>query len=397
MKEQLKELLKSAAKLTKDTALLLRPLTKKEKWDLKRLSEHLNQKELKQVTNAIRQKKARIQLRRLGFSFLISGKDLVPALLSKENEIRALNDKIEREFYEARFEEFSTRAWDALPQYIAPNIIGLIPTKQAAILQLFTSEPLHILMLGDPGTGKTDILHSVKRLASIASFGLGSGTSGAGLSVTVKGKRVSKGLLPMADGGLCCIDELSLMKKEDRAGLLNAMEKGFVSYDKGGEHYQFDARIRLLATANPKEDKFKSYKLAQLKKQLPFDAALLTRFHLVFFVKKASLKQFAEIAEKIISEDKENVKPADLDFIKRYIQHTKDLDVKLPNHLTRQVKNFAMVLKARERRLPYTITPRTVKGIIALAKASARLEMRNEIQTKDLDRVFGIFKSAVEI
>ena len=45
------------------------------------------------------------------------------------------------------------------------------------------------------------------------------------------------------------------MKEENRAGLYNAMEKGFVTYDKGGNHYKFDAKVRILATANPKGDR----------------------------------------------------------------------------------------------------------------------------------------------
>ena len=72
----------------------------------------------------------------------------------------------------------------------------------------------------------------------------------------VKGKEVTKGLLPQADQGIAAIDELNLLKSADMGNLYNSMEKGFVRYDKGSNHIQLESRVRVLATANPKGDKF---------------------------------------------------------------------------------------------------------------------------------------------
>ncbi|MEM4248583.1 MAG: ATP-binding protein [Candidatus Nanoarchaeia archaeon] len=402
-----KWLSRKTAKLIRDSALLARPLTKKEKFQLSKIEAYLNEKDRNRLINLIKQGKARVRLIRFGWSFLISGKDLLPRILFVKPENRKFNPdmdveakdqiwleeqdkKIRKIFFESNFKEFSEKAWTAVPQFIAPNLVGLIEIKQAAALQLFSPEPVHILLLGDPGTGKTDIIRSSAELSPVSSFGLGSGTSGAGLAVTVQGKQVSPGLLPMANGGLCAIDELNLMKKEDYAALYNAMEKGFVSYDKGGKHYKFDAKIKLIATANPSGDKFKSYDLEQVKKQLPFDSALLSRFHLTFLVKRVSLERFAEIAEKLISEDKIKAKKNDVLFIKRYIRYANKLDPKLPNALAEKVKKFVTDLKEKEDQLPFEITPRTVIGITRLLKASARIDLRNEIEAKDLDRVFSV-------
>ena len=62
--------------------------------------------------------------------------------------------------------------------------------KLACAIQLFSEEKTHILLLGDPGTGKTDIIRSTSELHPKTSFGLGSGTSGAGLGVTYKGNEM---------------------------------------------------------------------------------------------------------------------------------------------------------------------------------------------------------------
>ena len=409
-----KWLSRKTAKLFRDSALLARSLSKKEKFQLSKVEAFLNEKDINKLSTLIKQGKAQVRLKRLGWSFLISGKDLLPRILFVKPENRKLNPdmdveakdqiwleeqdkKIRHIFFESNFKDFTERAWTSVPQFVAPNLVGLTEIKQAAALQLFSPEPVHILLLGDPGTGKTDIIRASAELSPVSSFGLGSGTSGAGLAVTVQGKQVLPGLLPMANGGLCAIDELNLMKKEDYAALYNAMEKGFVSYDKGGKHYKFDAKIKLIATANPVGDKFESYGLEQVKKQLPFDSALLSRFHLTFLVKKVSLERFSEIAEKLITEDKVKANQNDIWFIKRYIRYTGSLDPKLPHTLAEKVKKFVTDLKENEDKLPFEITPRTVIGITRLLKASARIDLRNEIEAKDLDRVFAIIDKTMNI
>ncbi len=402
---------RKTGKLVRNSVLFARPLNKKEKFVFSKIQPYLKEGEEFRLQTAIKQGKAQIKLQRYGWSFLVSGNDLRPKVYFVKPEKRRLNPdhdieeklqfwiedldkRIRRQFFERNFREFAEKAWMAVPQFIAPNIIGLKHVKEASALQLFCKEPTHILLLGDPGTGKTDILRSAADLAVTSAFGLGSGTSGVGLAVTVKGKYVSPGLLPKADLGLACIDELNLMKKDDYAALYNAMEKGFITYDKGGHHYRFNARIRVLATGNPKGDKFTAYDLENVKAQLPFESALLSRFHLVFLVRKATLTEFSEIAEKIISEDKVKVNLADILFLKNYIRFVLKLDAEIPQNFADKIRDFVTNLKEKEDQLPFEITPRTVIGITRLAKASARMELRNIVEGKDLDRVFNMVTKA---
>jgi DNA replicative helicase MCM subunit Mcm2 (Cdc46/Mcm family) len=405
---------KKTAKVFRDSVLLARPFNRKEQVKLSRVKEYLKPEEEKRLQTLLKQGKAEIRLQRLDWSFLISGKDIIPKLrfiepgkrkfnpdlnveIKQRLWIEELDKRIRSKFFELRFREFAERAYASVGQFIAPNIIGLQEAKQAAALQLFSKEPVHILLLGDPGTGKTDVLRSAKEISPVGAFGLGSGTSGAGLAVTVKGKKVLPGLLPSAHKGICCIDELNLMKKEDYAALYNAMEKGFITYDKGGHHYRFDAEVRVLGTANPQGDKFKSYTLSSLKEQMPFDSALLTRFHLVFIVKKANLAEFAEIAEKIVSEDKVKVKINDIIFLRRYARFANSLDVEIPRELADKIKDFVTGLKEKEPEFLFEVTPRTIIGITRLAKASARMELRSIVEGKDLERVFNIVTKAYNI
>ena len=135
-----------------------------------------------------------------------------------------MNKTIEHHYKTKAFRDFAEQAKPTILKQIAKDITGMDSVKEAALLQLF-SEQLHILLLGDPGVGKSDIIRAIQSIAPISSFGLGSGTSSAGLAVTIEGNEMLPGLLPMAHEGIAIIDELNLMKSEDRASLYNAMEK----------------------------------------------------------------------------------------------------------------------------------------------------------------------------
>ncbi len=308
-----------------------------------------------------------------------------------------INRKLRKQINRKVFSDFSDNAPEKILSMIAPHIVGFEHVKKAVLLQLFALDNIHILLLGDPGTGKTEILRAASDLYPISSFGLGSGTSSAGLSVTVKGKEISPGLLPMADGGLACIDELNLMKKEDMASLYNAMEKGFITYDKGGEHYKFDARVSVLATANPKKDKFKGRKVEELKKQAPFDPALLSRFHLVFLVRKPDTDEFRGIARSIIRDEKKELDKEDINFLREYIRHAEGLNIVIPSSMEHQIVDFVAELKKNEDKYLIEVSPRIVTGFVRMAKAAARAELRTIVEQKDVNLVKEVVRQSLEM
>jgi len=374
-------------------------LLKKEQKDLLgSLDNVISSKRIKLVKQLLKDKKISLEIEKIETS--LAGSVEFVQIKPKTDEVDAteVNDEIRKAHEGKLFKRFSEEAFEKISSLIAPNITDMETVKKAAAIQLFAAQPVHILLLGDPGTGKTDILRSAFNLSPISSFGLGSGTSGAGLVVTVRGREVLKGLLPLADGGICCIDELNLMKEESRAGLYNAMEKGFVTYDKAGLHYRFDARVKVLATANPKGDKFKGDKVAELRRQLPFDSALLTRFHLVFLTRKPDLKKFKQIAEKILSGEKSELSKDDIKFIKDYIEYTKNIEtVQFPKSLQPKIVSFVAELKKNENKYLTEITPRMTIGIMRLCKGLARMEKRDNVLEKDIERVKEIVAASLKI
>jgi len=209
------------------------PLYGEKKHHHKNISKFVESKDIKKL----------LKLKKVGVSYDNHKTTLVKlvsypiiSLLKEDKHIQSVIDKLNKEIKEKSEEEafinFSENS-ESVIKYISPNILGMDNIKKSVFLQLFSNHRVHILLLGDPGVGKTEILRSINVLAPIASFGLGSGASKAGLTMSILGKKIIPGLLPMANKGIACIDELNLLKIKDRGGLLNAMEKGLIAIVKG--------------------------------------------------------------------------------------------------------------------------------------------------------------------
>ncbi len=379
-----------------------RPVVGANRESVNKLRQFLSEKDIKVLKRAVNLGHVSFTSSTLGISKHI-GKDsyfptLAPRIPNKEVKelVEKFNDKIEQAVTVAKFGEFSVKAAEIIPNYLAYKLHGLNNVKNAITLQMFAKERVHVLLLGDPGTGKTEFLQSVEKIYPITSFGLGSGTSGAGLAVTIKGKTVKPGLLPAANKGICCIDELNLMKKDDYASLYSAMEKGFITYDKGGSHNKFDADVRLLATANPIGDKFRGNTRDAVIRQLPFETALLSRFSLIFLIRKPDLKTFMNIAKEIVEKKQLKLNPADIEFIQKYIKHAEQLEVEFPKEFKEHVVEFSRQVKQKEDKLFFEVSPRLIHSLINLAKANARLNLRKRVEQQDLFRARALLIGSLE-
>ena len=383
------------------TSLL--PINKEDKARLELIREALEPSEIKELEYLLKTHKARFAEADFETSsgFLQSSKYLSlasnvldPGLKQKVAE---LNQGVVAHEKERIFLDFASSAEEKILGLIAPNIIGLDEVKKAGLIQLFAKEKSHILLLGDPATGKTDILRSISELAPISSFGLGSGTSKAGLTVTVVGKEAVKGILPLANNGVACIDELNLLKNVDRAGLLNAMEKGFITYDKADSHLKLDANVNVFATANPEGEKFIGRTIEVLKQQVPFDSALLSRFHLVFLIRKPSTEEFLKITDKIIKGEKKGVSSKDKQFVNEYVAYALKKNVEFDKNLSSLIQGFVSDVKKDEEQFLVEISPRMVIGIMNLARAAARMRLKDKVEREDIIKILKIFNFALYI
>ena len=132
---------------------------------------------------------------------------------------------------------------------LAPSIYGHDKIKEAMMLQLLggvkktrsdgviTRGDLHVLLVGDPGAGKSQLLKRATKVAPKSRFVSGKGASGAGLTASVvkdefmRGWALEAGALVLANKGFCMIDELDKMSDEDRSAFHEALEQQCYHYD----------------------------------------------------------------------------------------------------------------------------------------------------------------------
>mmetsp|Transcript_15073 Transcript_15073/g.23397 ORF Transcript_15073/g.23397 Transcript_15073/m.23397 type:complete len:943 (-) Transcript_15073:71-2899(-) len=152
---------------------------------------------------------------------------------------------------------------------IAPSIYGQEHVKRAIAMSLFGGVPKHfeskhrirgdinVLLLGDPGTAKSQVLKYAETTAPRAVYSTGKGASAVGLTAAVRKDPMTKewtlegGALVLADQGLCLIDEFDKMNEQDRTSIHEAMEQQSISVSKAGIVTSLQARCSVIAAANP--------------------------------------------------------------------------------------------------------------------------------------------------
>lgn len=160
---------------------------------------------------------------------------------------------------------------------LAPGIHGHEDIKEALLLMMAgapqTQLPdgqtlrgdINILLVGDPGTAKSELLKYVARLSPRALYTSGRGSTAAGLTAAVVKESngmmmLEAGAVVLADQGIACIDEFDKMRPEDRGVLHEVMEQQTVSVAKGGIVATLNARTSILAAANPVYGRYDPYK-----------------------------------------------------------------------------------------------------------------------------------------
>ena len=143
---------------------------------------------------------------------------------------------------------------------------------------------IHILMVGNPGAGKSELLKAVERNSPKAFYV--SDASGPGLTASITDVSGSKvmlaGVLPLANNGVACIDELDKMKREDTQALHSAMEQGEFTKAKAGLTMKFATKTSIIAAANPVNSSFDPGRT--ILEQITLPESLLQRFDIIWIL-----------------------------------------------------------------------------------------------------------------
>ena len=170
---------------------------------------------------------------------------------------------------------------------LAPSIYGHDKVKEAILLQMFggthkkrekgdvTRGDIHILLVGDPGSGKSQLLKRVSVVAPKSRYVSGKGATGAGLTASVvkdeflKGWALEAGALVLTNKGICCIDELDKMTPEDQSAMHEGLEQQTITISKANIQATLRAETTVLAAANPKFGRFDPYEMIAKQIELP--------------------------------------------------------------------------------------------------------------------------------
>lgn len=212
----------------------------------------------------------------------------------------------------------------------------------------------------------------------------------------------------MADQGICCIDEFDKMLDADRTAIHEVMEQQTVSIAKAGIMTTLNARVSILAAANPAYGRYIMGKTIQENLQLP--PALLSRFDLLWLIRDLSGRNDLELAQHVtnIHSNSEEVPEVDSDIIdmktlRRYISLCKTKDPIIPEELSEKLIDIYLEIRSRGRIEDTTeslfTSPRSLLAIIRLSTAFARLRLSDQVEVKDIDeavRLYNVARESIE-
>jgi len=289
---------------------------------------------------------------------------------------------------------------------MAPSIYGHEKIKEALALQLaggerkkrndgiITRGDIHVLLVGDPGAAKSQMLKRMQLVAPKARYVTGKGASGAGLSAAVvkdeflQGWSLEAGALVLANRGLCCIDELDKMSKEDGWAMHEALEQQSITISKANIQASLRCETTVLAAANPKFGRFDPYDT--IANQITLAPTLINRFDLIFPIKDVpdSTKD-DKMATFILELHKNNVENPEIrtQLLRKYFAYGRqNIRPKLTDAAVESLRVYYLKMRASaggESAKSIPISARQLEGLVRLSEASARLRLSDKVTKTD--------------
>ncbi|MFW5704287.1 MAG: minichromosome maintenance protein MCM [Nanoarchaeota archaeon] len=312
---------------------------------------------------------------------------------------------------------------DRLVHSTAPSIYGYTKIKEAILLQQFggkggtkgdgvkTRADIHILLIGDPGAAKSQMLKAATRIAPKAMFVSGKSASGVGLTASVmkddltKGWALEAGALVLANGGLCAIDEMDKMSDDDTSAMHEALEQQTISIAKANIRATLRCATTVLGAANPKFGRFDPY--GDIGKQINFPPALISRFDLIFVLRDTPDKKKDDlIASHILQTHKDIEKSTaeiSSDFMKKYLAFSRRVQPVLTQEAIEKIKDFYVSIRNASAGDEETgvksvpITARQLEAIVRMAEAYAKMKLDKQVKIEYADKAIEMLMYCLEV
>jgi replicative DNA helicase Mcm len=304
--------------------------------------------------------------------------------------------------------------FDKIARSIAPSIYGHHQIKKAIALQMFggvkkTREDgvksrgdIHILLIGEPGTGKSQMLKFSGQIAPKGRYVVGKSSTGAGLTAAVVRDETTgefeleAGAVVLANKGLAAIDEIDKMSEEDRSSLHEAMEQQQISISKANIQATLHAQTSILAAGNPKLGRFDPYE--PIPQQIEIGDTLLSRFDFIFPVKdEPDEDKDTKLSSQVLQN---HIDPEETDaeipqeMLRKYVAYAKkNVRPQLTQDAADKIQEFYVSMRTKgsdEAGESVPITARQLEALVRVAEASARSELKDEVTVEDAKRAIDI-------
>ena len=324
---------------------------------------------------------------------------------------------------------------------IATSIQGMKEEKLALALQLFGGVrkeihdgylrgDIHLLLVGDPGTAKSQLLNYIQKMSPRGVMTTGKSATAAGLTAAAvpdeheKGRwNLEAGALVLADMGVVCIDEIDKMSNHDRSSMHEAMEQQRVTVTKAGIQATLQSRCAVLGAANPKHGRFTSYS-ESLVDEINMPPTLLDRFDMIFTIQDipnrerdeklaehvlkthryGEMKKYREVApygrygKKDLELSSENIEPIyHGEFLKKYIAYAKKrVFPVLTDEAMKKIKDYYVEVRSRSRDEVVTCTARQLEALVRFSEACAKAHLSDEVNITHVDIAIELIRYYLE-
>jgi len=343
---------------------------------------------------------------------------------SRSSEEKSENIRSEEKMYlsqtdKDRFEQISEHVnmsgkrdcLDLLARSVAPSISGSLEVKKGILLMLVggvkksTMEgiqlrgDINVCLLGDPATGKSELLRWVSKFLPRAVFTSGKSSTAAGLTASVVQDRdldqerlIEPGALMLADNGVCCIDEFEMMDVKDMVAIHEAMEQQTITLSKAGIQATLNARCSILASVLPKNTYYQA--TLPLHKNCELTPPIMSRFDLFFILQDIRDEtQDLTVANHIVAlhrrKDEEVAPPMSQLDLQRYIRLARTFKPKMsPEGQALLTKCYGKLRQERNARGAAGVTVRQLESLIRLSEAIARVYLSEFVKAEHVREAF---------
>jgi DNA replication licensing factor MCM4 len=312
--------------------------------------------------------------------------------------------------------------YERLVASLAPSIWELEDVKKGLLCQLFGATnktfsgtaankvrgDINVLLVGDPGVAKSQLLTYVHRIAPRGMYTSGRGSSAVGLTAYVTRDPESKdmvlesGALVLSDRGICCIDEFDKMSDSARSMLHEVMEQQTVSIAKAGIIAVLNARTSVLASANPVGSRYNPNMSMVENIQLP--PTLLSRFDLLYLLlDRPNPETDRRLARHLVSlhykdppKKKRGAIPAEL--LTDYVSYARaNVQPQVSDEAAEElVEGYVEMRRMGGSRKVITATPRQLESLIRLSESLARMRLSEAVDRDDAKEALRLMRVAMQ-